>query len=337
MLLKKTHGDELRKNFEKEAIKLSSGTPFILSNRTILEDFKELSPEIKVDEIDELRFGLFKPIFFEENTALANSRYVSLNIFSQNKEPIFFKPKNNNIHITIKLEKNAEYNLVLIMPETDIVTNSLIIEAYIKENANFNLTIISKKDFLCRINSELIKKSTLTTQIFTSGKACLKSKTNLGPNSSYNLTNNFIVLKNNFSSHNTVIHEEESKSLIKSNGYNINGFCNVRGLIKICKNAQNSEGFQKFNTLLEGDAHSISVPDLEILANEVKCNHGSTISRIKEEDLFYFESRGIDKITARQIIVKSFLLNDFSNKKIIKILEKLIEEVATWLKKNSQF
>ena len=45
--------------------------------------------------------------------------------------------------------------------------------------------------------------------------------------------------------------------------------------------------------LLSPDAEADSLPGLEILANEVKCSHGATTSKIDEQELFYLQSRGM--------------------------------------------
>lgn len=77
-----------------------------------------------------------------------------------------------------------------------------------------------------------------------------------------------------------------------------------RGLVKVNKGVANSQGYQKEDTLLlSDDAQINSVPDLEIANNEVTCSHGVTTSRIDSEDLFYLQSRGLDKYDAEEMFV----------------------------------
>lgn len=47
-------------------------------------------------------------------------------------------------------------------------------------------------------------------------------------------------------------------------------------------------------------------PNLQIIANDVKCSHGAAISDLEESQLFYFRARGIDAETARKALVLSF-------------------------------
>jgi len=55
------------------------------------------------------------------------------------------------------------------------------------------------------------------------------------------------------------------------------------------------------------------LPGLEILANEVKCSHGATTSRIDPQELFYLHSRGIHKTEAEKLIALGFLSESLNN------------------------
>ncbi|MFP5247755.1 MAG: Fe-S cluster assembly protein SufD [Thermoanaerobaculia bacterium] len=60
------------------------------------------------------------------------------------------------------------------------------------------------------------------------------------------------------------------------------------------------------NLLLSETAIVDSKPNLEIHNDDVKCNHGSTIGQIDDEQLFYLRSRGIDAEEARNLLVHAF-------------------------------
>ena len=47
-------------------------------------------------------------------------------------------------------------------------------------------------------------------------------------------------------------------------------------------------------------------PNLHIVADDVKCSHGAAISDLEEDQLFYFQARGVDVQTARNALVFSF-------------------------------
>lgn len=78
------------------------------------------------------------------------------------------------------------------------------------------------------------------------------------------------------------------------------------GLIKVAPDAQKTNSYFADNVLLLDEAVAESLPTLEIEANDVKASHGSTTSKIDEEQLFYLRSRGVSGPAATQMIIKGF-------------------------------
>ncbi|HVB14303.1 MAG TPA: Fe-S cluster assembly protein SufD [Candidatus Dormibacteraeota bacterium] len=79
------------------------------------------------------------------------------------------------------------------------------------------------------------------------------------------------------------------------------------GLIRVEEGAQKTNAYvQNRNLLLSPQAKADSNPTLEILANDVRCTHGSTAGRIDDNQLFYCESRGMGRDQARRLIVEGF-------------------------------
>jgi Fe-S cluster assembly protein SufD len=89
-----------------------------------------------------------------------------------------------------------------------------------------------------------------------------------------------------------------------------------RGMIYVAPGARHIDGYQaNRNLVLDPAARSDSIPGLEILNNDVRCTHGSTVGKIDQEQLFYLLSRGIPKKEAEQLIIQGFfedILTDFS-------------------------
>ena len=80
------------------------------------------------------------------------------------------------------------------------------------------------------------------------------------------------------------------------------------GLIRIEENAPRSEAFQENrNLLLSDDARADTIPELEILTDDVSCSHGATAAPIDPEQVFYLQSRGIPRREAVQLILRGFL------------------------------
>jgi Fe-S cluster assembly protein SufD len=79
------------------------------------------------------------------------------------------------------------------------------------------------------------------------------------------------------------------------------------GMIKVAKHAIKTDGQMTNHNLLLGKVAEVDTkPQLEIYADDVKCSHGATVGRIDEEQLFYLQSRGIDKHAAQQMIIFAF-------------------------------
>ena len=79
------------------------------------------------------------------------------------------------------------------------------------------------------------------------------------------------------------------------------------GRIVVHKDAQKTDAKQtNRNLLLSDDAQIDTKPQLEIYADDVKCTHGATIGQIEENALFYLQSRGIDEVSARRLLLMAF-------------------------------
>ena len=81
-----------------------------------------------------------------------------------------------------------------------------------------------------------------------------------------------------------------------------------RGRIRVEQSAQQTDSQQLSRTILLSDRSRIwTVPSLEIIADDVKCQHGATVSDLSEEELFYLRSRGLDRETSRNMLMYAFV------------------------------
>jgi Fe-S cluster assembly protein SufD len=62
------------------------------------------------------------------------------------------------------------------------------------------------------------------------------------------------------------------------------------------------------NLLLSRRASVDTKPELEILADDVKCSHGATVGDLDESQIFYLRSRGLAEEDARRLLIEAFLL-----------------------------
>jgi Fe-S cluster assembly protein SufD len=100
------------------------------------------------------------------------------------------------------------------------------------------------------------------------------------------------------------------------------------GLIIVDPDAQKTDAYQSNrNLMLSDDAESNSLPGLEIQANDVRCTHGATSSRIDPEQEFYLKSRGIPQEAANELLIFGFfeeVLNRLESEELHAALRTLI-------------
>lgn len=79
------------------------------------------------------------------------------------------------------------------------------------------------------------------------------------------------------------------------------------GKIFVRRDAQKTDAAQKNkNLLLSGESRVDTRPQLEILADDVKCAHGAAVGQLAEDELFYLRSRGIGEESAKKVLTYGF-------------------------------
>ena len=79
------------------------------------------------------------------------------------------------------------------------------------------------------------------------------------------------------------------------------------GMIRIEETGQRTESFQtNRNLILSDGASAQSVPNLEILNNDVKCGHGSSVGPLDQDQRYYLMSRGLTPKSADRLQVHGF-------------------------------
>ena len=86
------------------------------------------------------------------------------------------------------------------------------------------------------------------------------------------------------------------------------------GKVVVHPQAQKIEAYQNnANLLLSDDSEIDTKPELEIYADDVKCNHGATVGQLDKDMLFYLRSRAVDEETARSLLTYAFADEIISN------------------------
>ncbi len=105
-----------------------------------------------------------------------------------------------------------------------------------------------------------------------------------------------------------------TRSRIISKGISAGGSNNsYRGLVQIGPRAENARNFSQCDSLLIGDACGANTfPYIRVQNNTAKVEHEATTSKIGEDQLFYFQSRGVDGEAAVSMIINGFVKDVFT-------------------------
>lgn len=80
------------------------------------------------------------------------------------------------------------------------------------------------------------------------------------------------------------------------------------GLIRIDHSAKTCEAYQENrNLLLNRGTKAETIPELEILNEDVSCSHGATVGPLDEMEVFYLMARGIAREEAVRMIVSGYV------------------------------
>lgn len=146
-----------------------------------------------------------------------------------------------------------------------------------------------------------------------------------GKNAHYSLHG--LILANAFSHHDwvtTLNHVKshcQSQQSVKSIIAN-NGRASYLGNISVNPNSiKTLAEMENFHLLLGAHGRADSSPQLEILCDDLKCNHRSSTEQLNETLLFYIMSRGITRKKASEMLLHAYI-NDFT----ASLSEKLIEK-----------
>jgi Fe-S cluster assembly protein SufD len=103
------------------------------------------------------------------------------------------------------------------------------------------------------------------------------------------------------------------------------------GRIVVAEQAQKTVARQaNHNLLLSGDAEVDTKPQLEILADDVKCSHGTTVGQLNQDQLFYLLARGVGLEAARAMLIEAFvqeIAQDINHSKLREVMTQRLHEV----------
>ncbi|MEI6044549.1 MAG: Fe-S cluster assembly protein SufD [Chloroflexota bacterium] len=101
-----------------------------------------------------------------------------------------------------------------------------------------------------------------------------------------------------------------------------------QGGIRVLPAGQQTDSFLEDHTLFLSDASKAdALPSLDVDANDVRCSHGATIGMIDAEQIFYLQSRGLDRSEAEKMIVAGFFEDVIQRVPLESVRERLRDSI----------
>ena len=241
-----------------------------------------------------------------------------------------------NLRIHIVLEDGAELSMLFCDDSADdrkfLATQ--VIEAYVGNNAKLELNCLEETHLKnVRISNVYIdqqKNSRVSHNIITLHNGVTRNKLDLtfsGEGSECFLNGCVVADKHQHVDNNTVINHSvgncTSNQLYKYvlDDHAVGAFA---GLVYVAKDAQKTLSHEvNQNLCASSTAHMYTQPMLEIYADDVQCNHGSTVGQLNNAALFYMQQRGIDKREAKLLLEFAFVNEVIDKMELVPLRDRL--------------
>ncbi len=291
----------------------------------IKESIKRPFDKFNIEQFEKVTGG------FQLNVKGDSEQYFSVN----------FQSDDNSIpYIGISVEKNKSGKLYLNFDE--LVTGNIypIIEIFLNDNSNLEiiLSVTSTKEIniVNSIYAQLERDSNLTIHNISTGAGLSRSRMDidlLGNGSEFSLDGIYFGEEKQIHDNRVFVNhlgKNTSSNMITKGVLGDESSSIFTGTIHIAEGAEKTESHQENrNILLSEEATAQSVPNLEILCDDVICSHGSSVGPIEESVYHYVMARGVEKVDADKLLIKGFfneVINDSKweiiHDKVSNIIEK---------------
>ena len=291
----------------------------------IKESIKRPFDKFNIEQFEKVTGG------FQLNVKGDSEQYFSVN----------FQSDDNAIpYIGVSVEKNKSGKLYLNFDELVIGNIYPIIEIFLNDNSNLEiiLSVTSTKEIniVNSIYAQLERDSNLTIHNISTGAGLSRSRMDidlLGNGSEFSLDGIYFGEEKQIHDNRVFVNhlgKNTSSNMITKGVLGDESSSIFTGTIHIAEGAEKTESHQENrNILLSEEATAQSVPNLEILCDDVICSHGSSVGPIEENVYHYVMARGIEKVAADKLLIKGFfneVINDSKweiiHDKVSNIIEK---------------
>lgn len=84
------------------------------------------------------------------------------------------------------------------------------------------------------------------------------------------------------------------------------------------------------NLLLSPKSRIDTKPELDIVADDVKCAHGATVSQLAPDEVFYLQSRGINSDQAQRLLIYAFAMEIIELITVAPLRERMTQYIQQW-------
>ncbi|BCR36578.1 SufD family Fe-S cluster assembly protein [Mariniplasma anaerobium] len=222
----------------------------------------------------------------------------------------------NNDSLTIVVSENTSIKIILEVASQDALENNYKLNLIAKENSHVKYLLVS----------ELASEKALLEHYFTAERFAsldliggfvsnvIEAKMHVdlvGEGAEVNMRAVAVSSDNHNQTIDVLIVHKAPNTY--GNMTNI-GIANKQGKIilngveKIEKGMKNANAFQTLKGIITSDSAVVEVnPILLIDEYDVKAGHGATIGKIEEDQLYYLQSRGLNRKEAEKLIINGFL------------------------------
>ena len=287
----------------------------------IKESIKRPFDKFNIEQFEKVTGG------FQLNVKGDSEQYFSVN----------FQSEDNAIpYIGISVDKNKSGKLYLNFDQLVIGNIYPIIEIFLNDNSNLEiiLSVTSPKEIniVNSIYAQLEKDSNLSIHSISTGASLSRSRMDidlLGNGSEFSLDGIYFGEETQIHDNRVFVNhlgKNTSSNMITKGVLGDQSSSIFTGTIHIAEGAEKTESHQENrNILLSEEATAQSVPNLEILCDDVICSHGSSVGPIEENVYHYVMSRGIKKVDADKLLIKGFFNEVINDSKWVIVHDKVSE------------
>ena len=332
-----------------KATEINSSKTFDIDSNCFTYEINSEHNHIEITDINEIKKPLIKESIkrpfdkfnIEQFEKVTGGFQLNVKEDSEQYFSVNFQSDDNSIpYIGVSVEKNKSGKLYLNFDELVIGNIYPIIEIFLNDNSNLEiiLSVTSTKEIniVNSIYAQLERDSNLTIHNISTGAGLSRSRMDidlLGNGSEFSLDGIYFGEEKQIHDNRVFVNhlgKNTSSNMITKGVLGDESSSIFTGTIHIAEGAEKTESHQENrNILLSEEATAQSVPNLEILCDDVICSHGSSVGPIEENVYHYVMARGIEKVDADKLLIKGFfneVINDSKweiiHDKVSNIIEK---------------